>query len=1008
MTIESWQHDPEFQALPEDRKLRIMSNYFDKEIVDDEFDYLPEQHKNRIKNNFLSSQNINIGAEGLGLPPAQPQPGQPPGLATPPETPPVPPDFGPEDPFAPEWKANVTPFTRPLADTSEEVAAELPYPAAGPAPETAQPQFGLEDPFAPERQARITPPTKPPDYGLREDGTPKGMGYFGPIKRPDGKVSTELSIGVNIDGKETLIPTLVPTLTADQRDYLINFEGRPQDLDPAIVDIAVAHARERIAAGKSPFAQPGEQTRPGAPKPTQELMELTPQPKAFEHLELGLPEADVSNVDPRLLSIFPEYAVRATRGITRPFLAPFKGTRFDTLAEMDKAIEYWRNLRGPEEERMGIPNIGIGPRPGSLIPQLESRPSVAATDILGDIVEGMAAVYGPIRLAHNAAGLLVQKLADPRISGMFTLTYARKFFRDVLQGMITGALLGEGEKEKTMADAALFGLFGALGYVGPFMESIKNSDLWRRATIRERGVIALTFEDVMAKHPEMTEKEILRKWNSDAFRQQAAQEMNRTFAPEQAQRAEPAEPGPPPGPEPGPTAGPPPPGPPPGPEPTRGLRTEPEVAAQPTGPPEPEPTAGIRTTPTEPPSEEYKPYTWGEDLAGKQVRSGSVTGEVIEELAKTIKVKTPSGMKVEVPKGKNLEVGTLAPAAPEATAEEVPEEIPSPPKKKKVPGVPEASEKDLDILDLKKVGEQNKQIKKRYPDLGPSQVKAYRESLSGLQSQREMDEWKRKRKEMAARPDRMVEVRGRPVRISYSDYGPAVHAVEPGYFPVSETGYRSYAGMWEGDLTPEMLEDTAKEKDKKLAKDIKEAKQIIQGKGRAATPGRQDVVGKVINLGMALKDMSDIWFAPEESRGEMIDLALKLAKKITQLPPLEEGKHHAWKPEDLEARKDEAKQLIPALEAAKKGDLKPLAQRKKYLPDVYKDLLPEEGQPAEKKPSAEKKPEGIPLKEISVQARAIREKTGQIVKIKKNAESALRDVDESLGIYQQLLDCLRS
>lgn len=91
-------------------------------------------------------------------------------------------------------------------------------------------------------------------YGQREDGTEKGSGYFGELKRPDGKISTELTVGVEIDGKETQIPTLVPGLSKAQVDHLLA-GGKPTD---AIVDKAVAHARKRMKDGKSVFAEPGE------------------------------------------------------------------------------------------------------------------------------------------------------------------------------------------------------------------------------------------------------------------------------------------------------------------------------------------------------------------------------------------------------------------------------------------------------------------------------------------------------------------------------------------------------------------------------------------------------------------------------------------------------------------------------------------------------------------------------------------------------------------------------
>ena len=59
-------------------------------------------------------------------------------------------------------------------------------------------------------------------YGQRQDKTNKGQGFYGAIKRPDGNISTELSVGVNLGGKETEIPLLVPGLSKQQVDYLVN------------------------------------------------------------------------------------------------------------------------------------------------------------------------------------------------------------------------------------------------------------------------------------------------------------------------------------------------------------------------------------------------------------------------------------------------------------------------------------------------------------------------------------------------------------------------------------------------------------------------------------------------------------------------------------------------------------------------------------------------------------------------------------------------------------------
>lgn len=98
------------------------------------------------------------------------------------------------------------------------------------------------------------------DESLRTDGTKKGKGFLGVLQRPDGKVSTEISVGVNIDGQEVEVPTLVPTLSPQERDWLVNNDvSDPKRIPPAIIDKAVAFARQRKQQGRPYFAQDGEQ-----------------------------------------------------------------------------------------------------------------------------------------------------------------------------------------------------------------------------------------------------------------------------------------------------------------------------------------------------------------------------------------------------------------------------------------------------------------------------------------------------------------------------------------------------------------------------------------------------------------------------------------------------------------------------------------------------------------------------------------------------------------------------
>lgn len=100
------------------------------------------------------------------------------------------------------------------------------------------------------------------DYGKRADGTEKGSGYFGVLKRPDGGVSTELSMGIMIDNKETEVPLLVPTLTKKEVNLLLALDPKDktffQKIPESIIKKAVDFANYRISQNKSPFASEDE------------------------------------------------------------------------------------------------------------------------------------------------------------------------------------------------------------------------------------------------------------------------------------------------------------------------------------------------------------------------------------------------------------------------------------------------------------------------------------------------------------------------------------------------------------------------------------------------------------------------------------------------------------------------------------------------------------------------------------------------------------------------------
>jgi len=89
----------------------------------------------------------------------------------------------------------------------------------------------------------------------RRDGSLKSQtGFLGPIiNKHSGKPMTELSIGVEIGGREVEIPSMVPTLTEEERILLQNLRIGVDPVPKSIAIKAKRHALERIKAGLNPF-----------------------------------------------------------------------------------------------------------------------------------------------------------------------------------------------------------------------------------------------------------------------------------------------------------------------------------------------------------------------------------------------------------------------------------------------------------------------------------------------------------------------------------------------------------------------------------------------------------------------------------------------------------------------------------------------------------------------------------------------------------------------------------
>ncbi|HKR17728.1 lytic transglycosylase domain-containing protein [Rhizorhapis sp.] len=152
-------------------------------------------------------------------------------------------------------------------------------------------------------------------WGNRADGSAKGTGWLGVIQRPDGGVSTEISVGVNIDGKETEIPLLVPGLDQQEIAYLTKNNPDQQanpdflrNMPPSIMQKAVQFARQRVAQGLSPFKQDGEGGQQNGPINLGDL----PHPSAHPAYNKDAMR-DLMIIDPEMAMKFLDHFTKASK-----------------------------------------------------------------------------------------------------------------------------------------------------------------------------------------------------------------------------------------------------------------------------------------------------------------------------------------------------------------------------------------------------------------------------------------------------------------------------------------------------------------------------------------------------------------------------------------------------------------------------------------------------------------------------------------------------------------------
>jgi len=101
-------------------------------------------------------------------------------------------------------------------------------------------------------------------YGLREDKTQKGLGYFGEIPMTGGPndFMTELGSQMTEDEGEFHFPLIVPTLTREELDHLASGKEATNEIWKKAQD----HAVMRRDQGKDPFAHREEEGKTPIPE----------------------------------------------------------------------------------------------------------------------------------------------------------------------------------------------------------------------------------------------------------------------------------------------------------------------------------------------------------------------------------------------------------------------------------------------------------------------------------------------------------------------------------------------------------------------------------------------------------------------------------------------------------------------------------------------------------------------------------------------------------------------
>ena len=331
------------------------------------------------------------------------------------------------------------------------------------------------------------------DFSMyRKDGSRKSSsGYLGPQKnKVTGQTMTEYTIGVQIDGKEVEVPSMVPGLTDKELDAIKSGEV----LDSVAVK-AKAHAEKRIAEGKSPFYQDLEEYTDYESVIDQRLAEVT-TPERQLVSEEAVAQAPVKSGE----IVIPQEALNK--------ILPSKSEKELTNIVIPKeAIDIRKQLANEEGKRLSelVKQAGEGVTFG-LLGELAAAVESATTDKTYDRAKAEYEVareqfiknnpeLSQIGTAAEFLGTLGTGVALSK--GLTKLGIYSLADQGLAEGVVYGLASGEGG-EGRVASALLYGGFGNILGRG-FDKLLEPSFVGRFRTIEEFNTERARLQEQLAK-----------------------------------------------------------------------------------------------------------------------------------------------------------------------------------------------------------------------------------------------------------------------------------------------------------------------------------------------------------------------------------------------------------------------------------------------------------------------------------------------------------------------------